>query len=233
MIRKALPLLAVALFASTLGGAHAQTAAPPNGFEKQLQRLDLSVAGVGIYNSTGTGSVVTYLGAPNQGQSMTVQASNTLGALISIHYIAKPYVGLEFNYGYARYDDNFTGPGVSNYFLAPNSPKYQVQSKVNEYTIGYLITPPHPLFGWQPFISAGAGSQGFKPTPLGGQEEREQARMTYYYSLGLQKNYGQHLGLRVGFRELFFLAPDFGDNYLTILQRGTTMEPMAGFYLHF
>lgn len=233
MIRKAFPLLAAALFASTLGVAHAQTTAPPNGFQKQMERLDLSVSGVGIYNNTVTGTVVTYLAADNQGQSITERGSNTLGALISIHYIAKPYVGLEFNYSYARYDEDFTGPGIANYFVPPSGPEFQVQSKVNEYTFGYLITPPHLVLGWQPFISAGAGPQGFKPTPLGGQELPEKARMTYYYSLGLQKNYGQHLGLRVGFRELFFLAPDFGQNYLTILQHATTMEPMAGFYLRY
>jgi hypothetical protein len=233
LIRKALPLLAAALFASTLGGAHAQTTAPPTALERQVEKLDLSVAGVGIYNSTVTGTVVTDLGADNQGQSITEHGSNTLGALVSIHYIARPYVGLEFNYGYARYDENFTGPGIANYFLPPNTPEFKVQSKVNEYTFGYLITPPHPVFGWQPFVSVGAGTQAFKPTPLGGQEEPEKARMTYYYSLGLQKNFGQHLGLRAGFRELFFLDPDFGQNYLTILQHATTLEPMAGFYLRY
>lgn len=235
MIRKALPLpvLAVALLASTLGGAHAQTTAPPTAFERQIEKLDLSISGVGIYNSKVTGTVVTDLGADNQGQSITEFGSNTLGALVSIHYPAKPYFGLEFNYGYARYDENFEGPGISNYFLPVNTTDFQVQAKVNEYTFGYLITPPHPVLGWQPFISAGAGTQGFKPTPLGGQEEPEKARMTYYYSLGLQKNYGEHLGLRVGFRELFFLDPDFGQNYLTILQHATTYEPMAGFYLRY
>jgi hypothetical protein len=233
LIRKALPLLAAALFASTLGGAHAQTTAPPNAFEKHLEKLDLSVSCVGMYNSTVTGTVVTNLGANNQGQSITEHGSSTLGALIAIHYISKPYVGLEFNYGYARYDENFTGPGIANYFVAPNTPEFQVQSKVNEYSFGYLITPPHLVLGWQPYISAGLGTQAFKPTPLGGQELPEKARMTYYYSLGLQKNYGQHLGLRVGFRELFFLDPDFGQNYLTILKHSTTMEPMAGFYLRY
>jgi hypothetical protein len=58
--------------------------------------------------------------------------------------------------------------------------------------------------------------------------------MTYYYSLGLQQSYANgHFGLRAGFRELFFLDPDFGQNYLTILKHATTYEPMIGFYLRY
>ena len=231
MIRKALPLLAVALLISTVGSAHAQTAAPPSPFEKQLDKIDLAISGVGIYNNTVTGTVIPLSG--NQGQSITQHGSNTLGALISIQYPAKPYFGLEFNYGYARYTENYKGPGIVNYFLPANTTDFQIQTKVSEYTFGYLITPPHPIFGMQPFASVGAGPQGFTPTRYGGQEEPEKARMTYYYSIGVQKDYSQHIGFRVGFRELFFLDPDFGQNYLTILKHATTYEPMAGFYLRY
>ncbi|MGA7156509.1 MAG: hypothetical protein WBY53_06670 [Acidobacteriaceae bacterium] len=238
MIRKAFPSLAAFLFASfvfasTVAVVQAQTTeAPPTAFEKQLDKLDLSVAGAGIYNSTVTGTVVSNLDAPNEGQSMTQFGSNTLGALVSIHYPAKPYFGLEFNYGYARYTENYEGPAITN-FLPNGVTDFQVQTKVNEYSFGYLITPPHTIFGLQPFLSAGAGTQAFKPTPLGGQEEPEKARMTYYYSLGLSKDVSPHFGLRAGFRQLFFLDPDFGQNYLTILKHATTYEPMAGFYLRY
>ena len=231
MIRKAFPILAAFLFASLVAGAHAQTEAPPpTALEKQLNKVDLSVAGVGIFNNTVSGTVVP--NAPNQGLEMTQHGSNTLGALVSIHYPAKPYFGLEFNYSYARYTENYTGPAIEN-FLPNGTTDFQVQTKVNEYTFGYLITPPYTIFGLQPFASAGAGPMAFKPTPGGGQEEPEKARMTYYYSLGFAKDVSPHFGLRVGFRELFFLAPDFGQNYLTILQHATTLEPMAGFYIRY
>lgn len=230
MIRKAFPLLAVAFFVSTAAGAYAQTEAPPTAFEKQIEKVDLSVEGVGIYNSKVSGSVIPL--STNQGLEITQFGSNTVGALVSIHYPAKPYFGLEINYGYGRYTEHFQGPGIAEVFF-PSSADFQVQSKVTEYTFGYLITPPHPIFGLQPFASAGFGPQVFKPTPLGGEEQQEKARATYYYSLGLQKDYGKHLGLRAGFRELFFLDPDFGQNYLTILKHATTYEPFAGFYLRY
>lgn len=34
-------------------------------------------------------------------------------------------------------------------------------------------------------------------------------------------------------REVFYKAPDFGQNYLTINQQATTFEPSVGFYLKF
>ena len=228
MIRKAFSLLAILSLSCIVGSASAQVDTPPTKLELQLHKLDLTIAGVGIYNSTVTGTVVTNLGASNEGQSLTQFGSNTAGALVSIHYVAKPYFGLEFNYGYARYTENFQGPGASAFATDP----FQVQTKVNEYTFGYLATPPHPIFGLQPFVSAGFGTTGFTPTAGGGEELPEKARATYYYSLGLQKDYG-HLGLRAGFRELFFLDPDFGQNYLTILKHANTYEPFAGFYFRY
>jgi hypothetical protein len=219
--RKASPLLAAFLLACCLARASAQEpTVPETPFEKQIHKMDLSISGVGMFNNTVSGPVAP--SASDTGQDVTQYGSNTLGALVAIHYTAKPYVGFEFNYGYARYTENFT--------VAP----FQVQTKVNEYTLGYVVTPPHPIFGFQPFASAGSGSLEFKPTAGGGQGLPTKARQVYYYSLGLQKEYSNgHLGLRAGFRELFFLDPDFGQNYLTILKHATTYEPMAGFYLRY
>lgn len=248
MICKAFPSLAAfvfasIVFASTTAAAHAQITAPPTAFEKQLDKVDLSIAGVGIYNSTVTGPVLPQ-NATNYcfdagttpincgSNDITQHGSNTLGALVSIHYPAKPYFGLEFNYGYARYTENFEGPGVTS-FAPLGTSDFQVQTKVTEYTFGYLITPPYTIFGFRPFASAGAGPTSFLPTPGGGQEEPEKARITYYYSVGLSKDLSPHFGVRGGFRELFFKDPDFGQNYLTILKESTTLEPTVGFYLRY
>lgn len=232
MIRKAFSLLAAVLLASTFGSAFAQTAAPPTPLGRQLHKMDLSVSGAELITSRVTGTVVTNLLATNQGESITQFASTTTGVLATIHYPIKPYFGLEINYGSGRYTENYEGPGVAN-FLPSNTTNFQVQTKVNEYTLGYLVTPPHPIFGLQPFASVGAGTQAFKPTAFGGQEEPEKARMTYYYSLGVHKELNPHFGFQLGFRQLFYLAPDFGQNYLTILKHTTTSEPTIGFYLKY
>jgi hypothetical protein len=229
LIRTPSALLAASLLFATFSTVHAQSDAPPTKFQRQLERFDLSANGVGIFNTTVTGPVLPV--AANSGLSETQYGSNTFGALVTVRYIARPYFGLEGNYGYARYTENYSGPAIS---ASTGNSVFQVQTQVNEYTLGYVATPPHPVFGFQPFVSAGAGTTAFKPTPRGGEGEPEKARATYYYSLGLQQSYfSEHFGFRAGFRQLFFLDPDFGQNYLTIKKHASTYEPMIGFYLKY
>jgi opacity protein-like surface antigen len=230
LIRKASPFLAAALLAYSLGSAaaFAQTETPETPLVRQLHRLDLGVSGIGIFNTTVTGPVVPL--ASNTGQSIKQFGSNTLGALVSIGYTAKPYIGFEFNYGYARYTENYTGAG-SVTCCATND--FQIQTQADEFTLGYVAHPPHPVFGLQPFLGAGAGSIEFKPTAHGGEGADKHARAVYYYSAGVQKDITPNFGLRAGFRELFFLDPDYGLNYLTILKHANTFEPSAGFYLRY
>lgn len=232
MIRKAFPLFAAALLAFTLGSsALAQTDVPESAFDKQLDRIDLAITGAGIFNPTASGVIGSNRGGPNIGDPVSQRASNTFGAVITLRYIAKPYLGFEYNYGYARYTENYSGTGIS---VATGSPLFQIQTKANENTIGYVATPPHQIFGFQPFISVGAGVTAFKPTVGGGEGAPEQARATYYYSLGLQQSYyNGHFGVRLGFRQVFYLYPDFEENYLTILQHVSTKEPIIGFYLRY
>jgi hypothetical protein len=160
----------------------------------------------------------------NQGHGPVTQyGSNTVGVLAELRYIARPYIGFEFNYGQARYTEHYSvSPG-------------EIQTKVQEYTFGYIATPPYPIFGLQPYLGAGAGATAFHPTAGGGEGAPEQARATYYYTLGVQKylDDSQHFGFRAGFRQVFFLDPDFGQNYLTILKHSSTYEPQVGFYLHY
>ena len=197
-------------------------------FEKQLARIDIGVEGVGEFNTQVSGPILA--SGPNLGQTVAAQGSNTLGALINIRYIARPYFGLEGHYSYARYTENFSGPGTVAFVSSP----YGVQTNVDEETLGYIVTPPHQIFGLQPFVSAGAGTMKFKPTARGGEGERQQYRMGYYYTAGLQQEYSNgKFGLRASVRQIFFLAPDFGDNYLTILKHTSTFEPGVGFYFRF
>jgi hypothetical protein len=226
-------LAAAALVVSFTGIAAAQTTA----FGKQMARVTFGLNGAGEFNNTVSGPIIP-TGAsncyttppPNTGPCnnvVTQFGSNTVGAGATIRYVAKPYFGIEFNYGWARYTQNFSpAPDLSSLF--------QIQNTANEYTLGYVITPPHPLFGLQPFLAVGAGSTEFKPTGGGGEGEPKQARATYYYNVGLEKQFGATpFGMRASFRELFFLYPDFGQNYLTIKQHGTTYQPTIGFYARF
>lgn len=205
--------------------------AQSTGLAKQLSRIDLGVSGVGEFNGSGSGTPQSGPVDIN-GRPITVhlRTSDTLGALVTVRYVISPLVGFEGNYGYARYTENFTPFGSPSTGGAATA---GVQTNASEYTLGYVAHAP-TLLSVQPFASVGLGTIAFRPTPYGGQSLREQARAAYYYSIGAEKSVlSSHFGIRAQFRQVFFLAPDFGQNYLTIKHRTSTFEPGIGFYLHF
>ena len=201
-------------------------AAPPTAFDRQLARIDLGVSGKGEFTRNTTGT--NYLP-----QTVALSPSNTLGALVTVRYTRSPLVGLEFNYGYARYTENFT---ISN---LPNSPTgasplaLGVQTNVSEYTLGYVVHTRHDYFGVRPFASIGAGSIAFRPTTGGGLGLLPQARAAYYYSVGAEAPISKHFGLRATFRQTLFNAPDFESNYFANKQRTISTEPAFGFFIRF
>ncbi|HLI77682.1 MAG TPA: hypothetical protein VKV02_12095 [Acidobacteriaceae bacterium] len=188
--------------------------------QQQLSKVDLGVQAVGEFSSSPSGPVT--IPATNQGQIVTLSPSNTVGALVTIRYVASPYLGAEFNGGYSRYTENLS--------VAPGA----IQTQADEFTLGYLATPPYRIFGVKPYASAGVGGLRFAPTAGGGEGAPHQGRLALYYHVGVQKDIVPDVfGIRLGFRELFYTAPDFFQNYLTINKRATTSEPMIGVYLRF
>ncbi len=205
-------LLAALLVAA---GASAQTK-----LDRQLSYVDIGVQAIGQFTSATSGTIT--IPATDMGAAVSQSASTTVGALVTIRYSPKPYLGAEFNGSYARYTENY------------NVPPFQIQTQANEFTLGYLVIPPYTVFGLKPYASAGVGGVRFAPTAGGGQETYTQGRAGYYYSLGVQKDvYEDRFGVRVGFRQLFYTAPDFSQNYLAINKHVSTSEPTIGFYLRF
>jgi hypothetical protein len=235
LIRKAFPLLFAAFLLPIGGRAHAQspTDTPETPFVKQIHRFDLALTGIGVYNTTVSGPVLPPNASDygNGNNVITQHASDTFGGLVTLRYVAKPWIGFEYNYGFARYTENYSGPAIATFAGS----LFQVQTRATEYSLGYVATPQiYRPFGLQPYFGGGAGTQSFKPTPHGGEGEPEKARMLYYYDLGVQQDFlNGHVGLRAGFRQTFFLDPDFGQNYLTILKHASTYEPVAGVYFHY
>lgn len=215
MIRSRFLFLA-ATFALGAAGATAQTK-----LQRTFSHIDLGLQGVGELSSTVTGPPTIPSPVP-AGQSVTISPSNTVGALVTIRYTPKPYVGAEFNGGYSRYTENLS--------VQPTA----IQTQVDEFTLGYLVTPPYTILGVRPYASAGAGGLRFAPTRGGGEGAPSIGRLGLYYNVGVQKDVASDwFGVRVGFRELFYVAPDFHQNYLTLNKRATTSEPLFGFYFRF
>jgi outer membrane protein W len=220
-VRALLFCLLVAMAAST---AKAQTSQNP-GLDRQLSRFDIAVTASVVIGKEENGTAIINT-VPT---TVNLSPSNTVGPLVTIRYTVKPLFGLEFNYGYARFTENFTP------FGAPPPGASQtggVQQNTSEYTFGY-VAHFRPRHGITPFAGAGLGTLDFRPTPNGGEGLLPQARATYYYTIGGDYMLSKHWGARAQFREQFFLAPDFETNYLTIKQHTTNFQPGFGFFARF
>ena len=212
--------------------AHAQDAQPTvTRTSRFLAHFDLGVSGTALFTKNVSGTVnQKILGPP---YSLSQSASTSAGALVTLRAQKSAWKGLELNYGYGRLSQTFDCSNQAG-ATCPLPGSFLPQATSNEYTIGYLARPERNIFGFKPYLSVGAGSTNFKPTKNGGQGLPPQARATYYYSVGGESLLvGDTLGLRVGIRQLFYKAPDFGQNYLTINKRTFTVEPQVGLYLHF
>jgi hypothetical protein len=189
-----------------------------------MEKVDIAFSAAGSLTSPATGN------EKRDGTPLTIKATGTVGELFTLRYVARPYVGFEFNFGNARTVQNYTF-GPPNVGLLPGGP----QTGVRELTLGYVAHPPRLQFlGVRPYLGAGGGTLRFLPTPAGGEGLPFQYRAVYYYSAGLDYTFpSSHFGMRAGFRQLIYLAPDFQQNYLTITRRVRTSEPTFGFFARF
>jgi hypothetical protein len=202
--------------------AVAQATSGQSALDRQLSRIDLAASGIGSFTGDVTGT--NYLG-----QTVTDKTSTTFGPLVTFRYTKSPWIGGEGNIGFARYTHNFSRSAVTGFPATILS----VQANTLEYTVGYVAHPQHPIFGFQPFFGGGGGLLYFRPTSGGGEGLPTQGAGAFYYSVGVEKLVTPHFGVRAQARQLFYLSPDFYQNYLRTDKHTSTFEPGFGFYVHF
>ncbi|MGP8259969.1 MAG: hypothetical protein ACLQM6_08465 [Acidobacteriaceae bacterium] len=220
------PVFLLCLLSLTPSMAAAQEAVPPTPFQKQMDRIDLAFGATGIISSDVSG--IEQRDASRTHNELAISPSKTVGELLTIRYVAKPMLGFEFNFGSYRntQDYLFTPPLVPSLLRS-------AQASVHEITLGY-VAHTRKIYGVQPYLGAGGGTVRFGPTRNGGEGLPFQYRAAYYYNFGVEDNFtASHFGVRLGFRQLIYLAPDFQTNYLTITRRSRTSEPTLGFFLRF
>ena len=218
--------LASMLCVCPLWGLYGQTQTSTIG-SKIAAHTDFAVSATGEFTGSTSGPVVE-AGAPDVGVNIGLSPSKTLGALVTLRFTKSAYVGAELNYEYARYSENFSNL-VGSIITNPT-----IQTKASEFTIGYVAHFPTKIFGVSPFAVAGGGLMKFTPTSAGGLGYSAQGRPIYYVGGGAEAPiFGPHFGVRVQYRQVFFKAPDFFENYFTTGKRTSTAEPGVGFYLHF
>ena len=187
--------------AAFVSGAAAQIPAETP-FGRFLDRIDLGVSGIGEFTPSNSGTTNILVPA-----SIQLVPSNTLGALVELRYTKSPLIGIQLNYTFARYTENYnvnpttgTPAGQQPYVLG-------AQSKVNEYSVGYVAHGP-TVFGLHTFAGGGAGGIEFKPTAGGGLGLPPEVRFGAYYHIGVEQNFlSDHFGFRVQFRQVFYGAP--------------------------
>lgn len=221
----ALLLCFLSLTATQAIGQDAPAVVSP--LQKVLSRFDLAVVADGEISTKVSG--IEQRDATTSHSLLTIKPSSTVGELATLRYTAKPWVGFEFNFGNLRYTQDYTFvPPPSTTILTGGA-----QSGVRELTLGY-VAHPRKILGIQPYLGVGGGTIKFQPTRGGGQGLPYQYRAAYYYSLGLEDNFpNSPFGMRLGFRQVIYLAPDFLQNYLTITRRVRTSEPIVGFFVRF
>jgi len=227
LVRTLVPTLLLCVAVSNAPNAAAQ-AISQSAAQKHLARIDFAISGAGELTNTVSG--VEQRDANSTHSTLAIKPSSTVGELVTLRYTAKPYVGFEFNFGNARFTQNYTfTPPPSANLLAGGA-----QAGARELTFGYVAHPQYRPMGLQPFVGLGGGTIRFTPTTYGGQGLPQQYRAAYYYTIGVEDNFpGSHFGVRVGFRQLIYIAPDFLQNYLTITRRTRTSEPNIGFFVRF
>jgi hypothetical protein len=228
-VRLLVPALLLCLIGFSANQVFAQDATPPpTPLQKQLDRIDLAVSAAGEISSSVSG--IEQRDANTSHSLLTIKPSSTVGELATLRYTAKPYVGFEFNFSNLRYTQDYT-------FVPPPSQNLLVggaQSGVRELTLGYVAHLKYRPLGITPFLGAGGGTVHFTPTAGGGQGLPPQYRAAYYYQAGLEGNFpNSPFGMRLAFRQIIYLAPDFIQNYLTITRRTITTQPTVGFFVRF
>jgi hypothetical protein len=224
-------------------------AAPLTPFQRQMEKIDLAIGAAGTITNSVSGieqrdaHVVVVNGSTTSTSStlLNIKASTTVGELFTLRYTSRPYLGFEFNFSNSRTTQNYlfttttstTPPNPPTITTSHPTPLHGAQSGNREFSFGY-VAHPRKIFGLQPFLGAGIGTIRFKPTPNGGEGLPFQYRAAYYYHGGLDYTFpDSHFGVRLAFRQLIYLAPDYQENYLTITRRVRTSEPTFGFFARF
>jgi hypothetical protein len=206
------------------------------------------VNGYTLVTTPGTGITKTTVTGPTL---LSISPSSTISELITLRYTVKPLIGFEYNFANSRFNQNYTfantsiattvntstTPATTTVVTTNNNPSILpgAQVGVHEISFGY-VAHLRKIYGIQPYVGAGGGTLHFTPTPNGGEGLPFQYRAMYYYNFGAEQSLtgsADHFGVRLGFRQLIYLAPDFGTNYLTITRRTRTSEPTFGFFARF
>ncbi|MBV9761460.1 MAG: outer membrane beta-barrel protein [Acidobacteriaceae bacterium] len=179
-------------------------------------RSDVTVSAFGIFQQNTNGNGV------NQ------SATDATGVLATYRYFFTDHQGLEVDYGFGQFNQQFSAPAATTPFAA------SVRNDMNEATASYIYRRAigHRL---TPFVTAGTGALLFVPSAfaLGGANGTTFVTPDFVYGAGADLALSRRVSLRLGYRGHVFQAPDFGVQSIRTNSVTHMAEPFAGLSFHF
>jgi opacity protein-like surface antigen len=184
----------------------------------ESNRNDITVSALGVFQQNTNGNGIQQTG------------ENTAGVLFSYRYFFTPHQGVEANYGFSRYNQQFNSL-TSTAFTGTQS----LSSNTNEANLSYVYRfgIGHHL---TPFVSAGTGALVFSPSnsfTFNNQGAGTFATADFVYSAGADLALSRRVSLRLGYRGHVFQAPDFGIANISTGSVTHMAEPFGGLSFHF
>ena len=172
------------------------------------------------------GGFVDYQSAVT-GQNVTDTPTYSGGYLINYRFHFNDWGAIEVNYAHTRY--------TQFYSSGTGSITSWTQSNAKELTAAFVVHFWSRFKGrLQPFGEVGTGGLFWSPVPAGSVGgPYNQNRAVLLYGGGFDWKAFGHFGLRVGYRGLFFTAPDFNVDGQFTNTRTQMKEPYAGITYRF
>lgn len=192
--------------------------------QEEGSKQDVTVSAFGVFQP----------GVSGNGINQT--ANEQPGGLLTYRYFFTPHQGLQVDYGFAQYNQQYGGANVvSGLGLnAASTTNASVLSNLHEATMSYVyrLSPRHRL---SPFASVGTGVLVFAPVNslVGTATANTFVSPDLTYTAGADFAFSRKLSLRLGYRGDLLQAPAFG---IAALKTGTVanlVEPFAGVSFHF
>jgi opacity protein-like surface antigen len=182
------------------------------------------------YRNDATVSALGSFQQSTNGNGINQTSTDSGGVLFTYRYFFTDHHGVELNYGYSRFSQQFSALNSSTPFQGtvgvPADTHEATASYVFRFGIGHRLTP---------FLSAGTGALVFSPNSfnLAGVNGSRFATPDFVYGAGADIALSKRISFRLGYRGHVFEAPDFGVPGLNTGSVTHMAEPFGGLSFHF
>ena len=174
-----------------------------------------------LKNSEASVGVIGEFTSNVKGNGITLDTTKSMGGQASFRHSYHWRLGFEGSYNYTRYNEYYS------------TKPYSIQHNTHEAAADYLVTTPVSPLGFKPYVEAGLSVIVFSPSLNGGQNVSWQGEPGANFGVGFDHPLIPHFGIRIGYRGIYYKAPDFNLPALKTGASRLTSEPLAALYFRF